>query len=298
ETLSNYRHLRNLYQNRIHRGPRLSVYIYNHDKEKVLDYHMKSGDGGNWLRFMGLKYFLDGSLGSQTAWLKKPYENSDNLGMQIWKTDEIQKEFGETEDEHLKVAVHAIGDAAFNEALSLLKDRKPYNGIKDRIEHAQLCDSYILQKAAKLPINICANPSHLLSDFPTSEKYWGTRSRYAFALKSMLDKGLTIGFGSDAPVESINPWMNISAAVHRIPQYSGMVWNPDEKIDLEDAIRMNSINPAMMTGEADKKGLLMPGYLVDLFVCSKDPFTSEANELLSIQSLLTLIDGHIVYNEM
>ena len=73
ETLSNYRHLRNLYQNRIHRGPRLSVYIYNHDKEKVLDYHMKSGDGGNWLRFMGLKYFLDGSLGSQTAWLKKHY---------------------------------------------------------------------------------------------------------------------------------------------------------------------------------------------------------------------------------
>ncbi|MCK5520979.1 MAG: amidohydrolase family protein, partial [Candidatus Marinimicrobia bacterium] len=294
-----YRKFRNLYQNRVHRGPRLSVYIYHQDKDNVLDYNMKSGDGGYWLRFMGLKYFLDGALGSQTAWLQKAYENSNSLGIQLWKKDDIRKELTDIRNNNtIKVAIHAIGDAAFDEALDLFENSNFYNDIPDRIEHGQLCNEEILEKLKNRKLGICTNPSHLLSDFPTAEKYWGERSRYAFALKSLEKSGQIITMGSDAPVESINPWLGIMAAVYRVPQYSGIPWYAEECISLESALKMNTYNPAILSGEKNKKGLLMPGYLADLFVCSKDPFNAEMADMQSIRSLLTIIDGQVVYNRL
>ncbi len=299
ETFQNYRNLRNLYQNRVHRGPRLGIYVYHHDKQQILDYHMKSGDGGPWLRFLGLKYFLDGSLGSQTAWMSAPYEGMDDYtGVRIWDGEELRRDVAGTEEAHLKLAVHAIGDAAVDEALKLLEGRSPFEGIPDRIEHVQLCSPELLDRLERQRPGITANPSHLLSDFPTAEKYWGERSRHAFALKSMLDRNLPVTFASDAPVEHINPWLSITAAVHRIPDYSGISWYPQERISMDDALTMMIVNSASLSGESEKKGKLLPGYFADLFVCSKDPFSVEIPDIVTIRSLLTILDGQIVLDRL
>jgi len=295
ETFENYRALRNLYQDRVHRGPRLSVYIYHHDRDRVISSLMKSGDGGPWFRFMGLKYFLDGALGSQTAWMKEPYIGSDSRGVRIWRPDELRQALAGTEENGLKLAVHAIGDAALEEALDILESRRPYKGIRDRIEHAQIVDEDLLEALQRIQPGITANPSHLLTDFPTAEKYWGERSRYAFAYRSMLDRNLALAFASDAPVESIDPWLSINAAVNRVPYYSGVKWTPQECISIDEAIRAMTVTPAVLTGEEERKGKLLPGYLADFFVCSKDPFRSSDSDLSGIRSELTVIDGRSVY---
>jgi predicted amidohydrolase YtcJ len=299
ERFEDYKRLRRIYQYQINRGPRLGIYIYHEDAEKLYHYSMHSGDGGQWFRFLGMKFFLDGSLGSQTAWLKKPYLHRDPYcGVHYWDLELLEKELLQAQRQGIAVALHAIGDAALDAAADILSRKASVKFYPDRIEHAQLADEAIIEKLQRCNVVLSVNPSHLLTDHLTAEKHWGNRSEYAFPYRRYLDACLRIAISSDSPVESFNPWLGIMAAVTRKTEFSAEAWHPEQCISLEEAIHAYTIIPASISGEEGVKGLLLPGYFGDCFVASADPFDIKPEKWPQIESLLTVIDGKVVYQKL
>lgn len=297
ENYADYLKLRQLYQYQINRGPRLGFFIYHHDSSAIFDMSMHSGDGGQWFRFLGLKFFMDGTLGSQTALMQEPYDHKgmDDHGISYWQKEDLKEWVERAHKQEIAVAIHAIGDQAVDIVADVLNDASSVLIYPDRIEHAQLVDDDILKKLENSGIVITANPSHLLTDQYTGEKYWGKRCRQAYALADFQKHNIPAAFASDAPVESFNPWLGIMAAVTRQTRFSEIPWNAEQCINLDEAIRAYTSIPAYFSGEEAFKGKIQPGYFADLFIASQNPFEISPENWPDIRSVLTVIDGKIVY---
>jgi predicted amidohydrolase YtcJ len=131
----------------------------------------------------------------------------------------------------------------------------------------------------------------------TADRLWGERSATAYAWRALQDAGAILAFGSDAPVEPLNPWLSVHAAVTR--QRPGGVpaggWYPEQRIDLTSALRGFTVGAAIAAGASHEQGTLVPGMLADLAVLSADPFKISPSDLHTIQSELTMIEGEIVW---
>jgi predicted amidohydrolase YtcJ len=142
-------------------------------------------------------------------------------------------------------------------------------------------------------------PIHAISDMKMADDYWGAeRSRYAYAWRTQLDNGARLAFGSDAPVDSPNPFWGLHAAVTRrradgSPSADG--WHPEQKLTLAQAWEAYTLGPAYAAYMEDRLGRLAPGSLADLIVLEKDPFDCHADELLAMQSWATMVNGEWVY---
>jgi hypothetical protein len=153
---------------------------------------------------------------------------------------------------------------------------------------------------AELDITASMQPIHATSDMEMADKYLGERAAYAYAPRMQFDQGTRVVFGSDAPVESPNPWLSIHAAVTRkridgSPGPDG--WHPTERLTIAETLKSFTVNPAQVTGKEKVQGKLLPGYWADLIVLEDDPFQSEPNELHKILPIGTMIDGKWVYKE-
>ena len=298
ENFENYRNYLSLYQYEHHRGLRLGIYIYNSDSKQVFEHGLRHGIGGEWLRFLGLKIFIDGALGSQTAWLRKPYETGIHHGKKLLHSDALKKVIAQAESHGCALAVHAIGDAAVEHVLDILDSLGRELRVPLRIEHAQLLDNGLIERIKDHNIHCSVNPSHLIDDKPIAELHWGKRSRGAFPYRSLKIASVSFGFASDAPVEDIHPWKGIYAAVMRIPVDDTQPWYPEESIRLTDAIHAYTYYSAQLSGCNEKKGVLALGYMGDCFVCNQDVFQISLSSWRDIRSVLTIIRGKIVYDEM
>src|SRR6185437_16343216 len=165
---------------------------------------VRSGSGGPWLRIGGIKMFLDGSLGSRTAWMLEPYAGTRDRGMPITAEAEAAGALRTAAGSGLAATVHAIGDAAVRRALDLMA-ALPRVGIPHRIEHFQCVHPADLERAAAAGIVASMQPAHLLTDIPLVERYWGARGRGAYAFESLRRLGTPLVFGSDVPVASLDP---------------------------------------------------------------------------------------------
>ncbi len=298
ENLENYKKYLALYQYELNRGLRIGVYIYNSDSAKVYEQDLKFGSGGDWLRFYGIKCFVDGALGSQTAWMRDLYENSDHFGKKVLHDFPLQQAIARAEANSCALSIHAIGDAAVEHVLDTLDFLGRPLRVPVRIEHAQCVDAMLIERIKSKNIMLSVNPSHLIEDKEVAELHWGKRSRYAFAYRSMKMAELPFAFGSDAPVEDINPWKGIYAAVHRIGANDSQPWYPEEIIRLTDAIHASTFYGGVINGRNEKKGVLAPGYLGDLFICSHDVFEDGLDDWEDFHSLLTVIGGNVVHKEL
>ena len=295
EHLEQYRRYLELYQHEGGRGPRLGIYVYGTEAAAVFASGMRSAAGGEYFRFQGLKYFVDGALGSQTAWLREPYENAIQYGKRQLHGDALFRVLAAAEGQRQGLSIHALGDAAVEDLLKVL-DRfgRPLR-VPLRIEHAQLLDEGLIEALRNHQIPVSVNPSHLIDDKAIAELHWGKRSRWAYPFRSLKMAGVPFAFGSDAPVEDINPWKGVYAAVHRIGAGDSEAWYPEECIRLSDAIDACSRNTAALGGISARKGILAPGYPGDCFICNRDVFDQGVEDWQDIHSLLTVIDGRIVY---
>jgi predicted amidohydrolase YtcJ len=154
-------------------------------------------------------------------------------------------------------------------------------------------------------MNIIASmqPIHATSDMLMADAYWGDRSRLAYAMKTQLDHGAWLALGSDAPVESPNPFWGLHAAVTRrradgSPSAEG--WYPEQKLTMAEALKGYTIGPAYAANMENRLGRLAPNYLADLIVldASQDPFTCDPNDLLTMQSSATMVGGEWVYTSI
>jgi predicted amidohydrolase YtcJ len=264
---------------------------------------IRSGLGDRWLRIGGVKLFADGTLGSQTAEMLAPFAGSQNHGTSMLPEEELYALARRASQAGLSIVVHAIGDAANRKVLDAIAEApRPAEAagrpaLPHRIEHAQVLHPSDIARFAELGVIASMQPIHCTSDIDAAERLWGERCATAYAWRSLLRSGATLAFGSDAPVEPLNPWLGVHAAVtrQRVGGYPAGGWYPEQRLTLEEALHGFVVGPAIASGELAEKGPLAEGRLADLAVLSEDPFRLDPQELYAMQVAATFVEGRIVY---
>ncbi len=262
---------------------------------------LRSGLGDEWLRIGGLKLFADGSLGSESAHMLAPYTNRDHTGIAVIHPSAMQEIVTRANANGISVTVHAIGDAANRSVLDAIAAARATSlplALPNRIEHAQILHPVDIPRFAALGVIASMQPIHCPADMAMAERLWGERCATSYAWRSLRDAGATLAFGSDAPVETINPWAGIHAAVTRqtIDGIPAGGWYPEQRLTLAEALEAYCVGPALASAESDRKGRIVPGMLADLAVLNGDPFQMPAAQLHTVRADLTIVSGRMVYS--
>ena len=269
---------------------------------------LRTGFGDDFLRVGSLKFFGDGALGPHTAAMLAPYDNSPDgtHGILLLEKDQVV-EFGqEAVQAGFSLAIHAIGDRANREiidAYTQLRAFESQNGLphyRHRIEHVQLLAEADIERLASQHIVASMQPIHATSDMLMADLYWGKRAQFAYAWNSVHQAGAALAFGSDAPVESPNPFWGLHAAVTRrrvdgTPGADG--WYPQQRLALETALAGFTTGAAYAGGVEKSFGRLEPGFAADLILLEQDPFQMLPDTIHSIQPAATMVAGEWVWQQ-
>jgi len=267
-----------------------------------------AGFGDDWLRIGSVKAFMDGALGPHTAAMFQPYIGEENNRGILDMDGEELFEYGcKAAQVGLAMTVHAIGDRANHEVLNAYEQLRAYEkenhlpALRHRIEHVQVLHPDDVARLGKMNIIASMQPIHATSDMLMADAFWGERSRLAYAMKTQLENGARLALGSDAPVESPNPFLGLHAAVtrrraDRSPAADG--WYPEQKLTMAEAWEGFTLGPAYAANIENRLGRLAPNYLADLIVLEKDPFTCNADDLLEMRSSATMVGGEWVYTSV
>jgi predicted amidohydrolase YtcJ len=262
-------------------------------------------DGGTtdpWLKTGSLKEVLDGSLGARTAAMLAPYSDDPHAtGIMRIPLEKLKTMAIERDHDNFQLAFHAIGDRANRVALDAFAAVIAANGERDRrdrVEHAQIVALEDFARFAKMNIIASMQPSHLLDD-----ERWATdrigRERVlgAYAWRTMEKDGVHLAFGTDFPVEAINPLRGIYACVTRELPQGGPTggWQPQEKLTMQNCLRNYTAGSAYAEFEEKTKGKIAPGMLADLVVYPKNLTTIPPADLLNLPVTMTIAGGRIVY---
>jgi len=247
--------------------------------------------GDDFLRLGYVKTFMDGTLGSQTALML------DGTGVQITSREELEDIVRRAAEAGWPVSVHAIGDRANREALDAFEatqDAWKPRGLRQRIEHAQCLDLADIPRFAAIGVACSVQFSHAPSDRDLAERFWGDQLEGTYAFRSLLESGAVVANGSDAPVEELDPLAGIRAGVLRtIDERPG--WQADQALTVEQALIASTVTPAWLAGDERRRGRLLPGFLADFVVLSRDPFTCPPDELGSVELVSTMVGGRWVF---
>jgi predicted amidohydrolase YtcJ len=293
-----------LYQSLQARGElslRLWMGIPGERLDEAIALGLRTGFGDDYLRIGHVKLFADGSQGARTAWVLAPYEDTGDCGMPLTPMEEIAEAVTKADQAGLAVAVHAIGDRTNRELLSVFQERAGHNGhaVPHRIEHAQILRPADVQRLARLGVAASVQPIHATDDIALCDISLGARSHLAYPFRDMLDAGVTLAFGSDAPVADPNPLWGIHAAVTRqgregTPEGG---WYPEQRLTVAEAIWGFTMGPAIVSGQESTLGSISPGKLADMVVLDRDIFAIEPMEIHEAQVVMTVLDGLVVYEQ-
>jgi predicted amidohydrolase YtcJ len=266
---------------------------------------LRSGFGNDYLRIGSVKMFADGALGPNTAAMLQPYaENNQNTGILLMDNEQIFEHGQQAVSHGISIAIHAIGDRANHEVLlayAQLRSFEHQNGLpslRHRIEHVQILHPDDYGQLARLGIIASVQPIHATSDMHAADRHWGKRSVGAYAFHTLLEHGTNLCFGSDAPVESPNPFIGLHAAVTRrrsdgSPSIAG--WYPSQRLTLEETLHGFTLGPAYAAGLENDLGRLAAGYFADLIVLDQDPFEQSPDLLYQVKPSATMVGGEWVW---
>jgi predicted amidohydrolase YtcJ len=279
----------------------------------------------NLLHLGMLKAFMDGSLGSRTAAMFEPYsDDPNNSGIPRYDQGKLNEMSAQRAADGFQLGFHAIGDLANDMALNAFaaaeQVARPANALpppanpdadvvtsapktpsprdlRFRIEHAQVVSPGAFQRFHDLGVIASMQPSHLLTDMAWAGQRLGPeRSKYAYAWKSFLDHGVTLAFGTDYPVESIDPFRGLYSAVTRKNEAGTQTFQPQERLTLQQALYAYTQASAFAEFREKVKGRLEPGYLADMVVLDRDITKAAPQDLLHTRVLRTVVDGQTVYS--
>jgi hypothetical protein len=243
-------------------------------------------------RMGSIKVYADGSLGAHTAALHKPYaDDKTTKGIHIYPQKKLEKLLLKVHENGFQLAIHAIGDEAVESVLDALEKalrQKPKEDHRHRIEHASVLSKRLIRRMKKLGVIASVQPHFVASDFWTAKRLGKRRARWTYSFKSLIKSGIVTCGGSDCPIEPIDPLLGIWAAVAR------KIF-PQERLTVDEAIRLYTINAAFVSREENVKGSIERGKFADLTVLSQDPYKIEADNIRSIRVDMTIVDGEIVY---
>ena len=253
------------------------------------------------LRLAGVKLYADGALGSRGAWLKRPYaDKPDSRGLRFLSDAELRDQTNEASARGHQVAVHAIGDAANAQVISVFEEMSRKWGPKRRwrIEHVQVIDPADIPRLAKAGIIASMQPTHQTSDRLMAEKRLDPpRLEGAYAWQTIARSGARLAFGSDFPVESPNPFPGLSAAISR-QDMNGQPpggWRPQERVSLAQALDGFTRGAAYAGFAEDRIGSLEAGKWADFVIVDRDPTQVDAQALGRTEVLETWVAGKRVF---
>jgi hypothetical protein len=237
---------------------------------------------GDRLTVGSLKIISDGSLGTRTAWCYEPYADTGGCGAPNQSDGELAAMLADGRRAGLSVATHAIGDRALDVAV------RAYGatGARGSIEHVQVTTSQAIAAMSRLGLTASVQPAHLLDDYQTTDRVWAGQADRCFTLRALLDRGVEVALGSDAPVAPLDPWLAIAAAVHRgLP--GAQPWHPEQAITAAEAIAASVDGRRIAVGQ--------PG---DVALVDFDPLSCDAARLRAMRAALTCVAGQVVHSEL
>jgi predicted amidohydrolase YtcJ len=270
--------------------------------EKFITEKQKYPRDSDWIRFGYLKAFMDGTIGSGTALMFKPFaDNPESSGLAMMPYEEFEKMVIKADKMGFQTGVHAIGDKANFWVLNAYEKAQQVDGKRDsrhRIEHAQTLQESDIPRFAQLGVIASMQPTHCITDKRFYEKRVGLeRCKEAYAWRSLLNTGAMLAFGTDYPVEPLNPMEGLYAAVTRKDRHGeeGEGWFPEQKLTMEEAIKFYTWGSAYAQFMENRKGMIKPGYLADIVITDKDLLTIPENEIMKTKVDYTIVGGKVVY---
>lgn len=270
--------------------------------QKLDSFVKNNGWGNDRLHWGGLKGFVDGSLGSTTAWFYRPYLDAPHsTGLQVTDTTLLRKWILQADSVGLHIAVHAIGDHANDWILNVYEEaenRHPNKNHRFRVEHAQHLTPAAIARFAKLQVIPSMQPFHAIDDGKWAGKRLDSaRLEGTYVFKSLLDANANLTFGSDWTVAPLDPIAGIYAAVTRrtLDDKNPGGWFPGQKISVEQALRCYTVNNAWAGFQENKTGRLKTGMLADFTVLSEDLFAIAPDSIRNTKILLTVVNGKEAY---
>jgi len=256
--------------------------------------------GNEWIEFGAIKIFADGSLGGRTALLSHPYaDDPSTSGLAIYTQEQLNEIVRKARSLKMPIAVHAIGDLAFEMVVNAIEEY-PLIGLgRDRLIHAQILRRELIDRVKGLPLILDIQPRFLASDFPwVADRIGDEHMDYCYAWRTLLNENLPCAGGSDAPIEPLNPLLGIHAAVTRtnIDDPKKMVYNENEALTVYEAVCLFTKGSAYAACHENDRGVLKEGYLAD-FILTEDIFNVNPIDLAYISVEKTVIGGEVVYQK-
>jgi hypothetical protein len=264
---------------------------------------LQPGFGNDRLWLGHVKVFADGTLGSRTASMLEPFEGEpDNYGLIVTSSQRLAELAAQADQAGFSLSIHAIGDRAVREVIDVLSEFPPdltagSGRLPHRIEHVQTIHPLDMARLAPHQLVASMQPVHLMFDHAPADRLWGRRGRYTYAFRSLLDQGVRLALGSDAPVAPLSPLLGIQAALTRQDEQGRPAggWYPAERISLAEAIAGYTLGPADLAGKAPVQGSISPGKWADMIVLARNLFEIPAEEIGETEVRLTVFNGQVVY---
>lgn len=251
-------------------------------------------------RISAVKLFMDGSLGARTAFLRSPYKDeSSSRGIAAFTRSELIGMIEDADAAGIPVLIHTIGDAAIETVLDAFEAVKKSTSIRHGIVHAQITDKALLRRIATSGVQVLVQPVFLKSDIAIVEKRVGKESAStSYAFGTMKKFGIPMSFGTDSPIESMNPFENIYFALTRRADGYSEPFNADECLDIYDAVDAYTAGSAYAENTETEKGRIRPGYVADLAVLDRNIFEIAPEEVRKTCVTATMVGGILVYGKI
>ncbi|MCK1983258.1 MULTISPECIES: amidohydrolase [Peribacillus] len=254
------------------------------------------------LRVAGLKQFIDGVITARTAYLLEPYaDQPETRGETSFPSETIKKWVVDADNEGFSIRFHAIGDGAIRLALDAYEEAQKANGKRDSrhsVEHIEVIHPDDIHRFKELGVTASMQPDHLaMSERGVYTERIGTeRETHVFSINALQKAGANLAFGTDFPIDILNPLLQIYRAVTRIDSSGKTSWHPHERITLAEALKAYTVGPAYGAFKEQELGTLEVGKLADIVVLERNLFEVPVEEIPDTKVQLTIVDGKVVYD--
>ena len=272
---------------------RIHVIVPANFLDDVLDFGFHKKSGENALRVNGVLIFADGFLAARTAALREPY--SDTLGVRgklLCTPLDMRKLARRIQRANLDLTIHAMGDLAAETALDVIEavSASGPNNRFCRLEQAALLDEQLVQRIRRQDVIVSMQPRVAESEFfvwSAIKRLGNDRAKWLYPIKTLFAEGVRVIGGSDCPMESLSPLLGIQAAVAR-------EYFPEQRITVDEALRIYTINAAYASFEENTKGSIETGKLADFTILSHDPHEVSPKKIGQIKVEMTIVGGRVV----
>jgi predicted amidohydrolase YtcJ len=259
---------------------------------------IRTGIGDEWVRVGGIKLVADGSISERTARLSKPYiGRPDDFGIMVHTEEELYQQARRSHEAGWQVGTHANGDVAIDVTLRIyerLARELPRRDPRFRLEHCTVVNPSLIERMRRLGAIPTPFSTYVYYHGEKMREYGPERLEWMFAVRSFLDAGIKVTQASDYPPGPFEPMMALQSSVTRTDR-KGTVWGARQRVSVEEAIRVGTVNGAWASYEENAKGSIEPGKLADLVVLASDPLRTDPKALIDIKVERTMTGGRWVY---